>query len=131
MTEVLNAIQQHPATELERWGFSRSGVAERMQDGYWTPWHIAQAAVAQAEERALPPLDGASREALEAMLRGDVDYAERWRKELRACLVDLLYVAHESKSPSECKRHARYSDVMSLIDRAARAFAEIAAKRTP
>jgi hypothetical protein len=112
--------------DLERWGFNRSGFAERMADGFWTPWHIAQAAVAQAEERASPSLDGASREALEALLRSDADYAEKWRKELRACLVDLLYVAHESTSPSECKKHARYSDVMSLIDRAALAFASIA-----
>jgi hypothetical protein len=50
--------------DLERWGFNRSGFAERMADGYWTPWHIAQAAVAQAEERAAPPPDGASRKAL-------------------------------------------------------------------
>lgn len=114
-------------TELKRWGFDRSGQAQQMDDGYWTPWHIAQAAVAQAEERALPPLDEPSREALEAMLRGDEYYAERWRKELRACLVELLYVAHESASPAECKNHRRYGDVMGLIDRAANAFATAAA----
>jgi hypothetical protein len=41
---------------------------------------------------------------------------ERWRKELRACLVQLLYVAHESKSPAECKAHPIYSSVMKLVD---------------
>lgn len=41
---------------------------------------------------------------------------ERWRKELRACVVQLLYVAHESKSPAECKAHPLYGDVMKLID---------------
>jgi hypothetical protein len=39
---------------LERWGFKEGikdgGWAERMPDGYWTPWHIAQAAV-----NAAPP----------------------------------------------------------------------------
>lgn len=41
---------------------------------------------------------------------------ERWRKELRACIVQLLYVAHESKSPKECKAHPYYSSVMNLVD---------------
>lgn len=110
-------------SDLERWGFDRTGAARQMPDGYWTPWHIAQAAVAGAEERALPRNENASREALNALLRRDTGYAERWRKELRACVVELLYAAHDSGSPSECKKHPRYTDVMSLIDRAAHALA--------
>jgi len=46
----------------------------------------------------------------------DSEPFDRWRKELRACLVQLLYVAHESKSPAECKAHPYYSSVMKLID---------------
>ena len=41
---------------------------------------------------------------------------ERWRKELRACIVQLLYIANASKSPAECKANPHYRSVMKLVD---------------
>ena len=51
-------ITQHEAgragsacDELERWGASSdASVLERLENGYWTPWHLAAAAVAAREE---------------------------------------------------------------------------------
>ena len=41
--------QADAVVTLERWGFPNgiSSPAARCDDGYWTPWHIAQAALAQ------------------------------------------------------------------------------------
>lgn len=52
------AITEHEAgrassacDELERWGASSdASVLERLENGYWTPWHLAAAAVAAREE---------------------------------------------------------------------------------
>lgn len=42
------APAQGPSTKLERWGRADEGTGlllQRRDDGYWTPWHIAQAAL--------------------------------------------------------------------------------------
>jgi hypothetical protein len=43
------------ATRLERWGRGPEGtphLLQRLPDGYWTPWHLAEAAVAELRELA-------------------------------------------------------------------------------
>ena len=52
------AITEHEAgragsawDEMERWGASSdASVIERLENGFWTPWHLAAAAVAAREE---------------------------------------------------------------------------------
>lgn len=80
----------------------RAAQAERPADhGYGEKRKALLAHVRELERKAVAP--------------GSEPF-ERWRKELRVCIVQLLYVAHESKSPAECKAHPRYSDVMRLVD---------------
>lgn len=60
------------ASQLERWGLRWKGhdnaVVERMPDGYWTPWHHAQAAldaqVSLSTAPAAPATTGARAEAV-------------------------------------------------------------------
>lgn len=66
-------------TRLERWGLpTKTRVAERCDDGYWTPWHEAQGVVDRLWDRlnsfpAVPPQGGCamSDATLVERLRGD------------------------------------------------------------
>ena len=51
---VQRTVRPHAPT-LERWGRGPEGtphLLQRLPDGYWTPWHVAEAALTEARELA-------------------------------------------------------------------------------